>query len=166
MSQIESLTGFLSEHMPPRAMQFFESAIEDARLIYAVKALGLGQRRVGVFRYNAALSWDRFPYRLCPPALVYALLFAWMDAYRNALYDALTLGEPTVDIEFDDEQTGSLSIVIELADEITITPDDGGEIPLSGHRWRLAQPETWTAETGWLYASDQTGAPLGDDDEN
>ncbi|CAI1156553.1 P2 phage tail completion protein R (GpR) [Serratia entomophila] len=166
MSQIESLTTFFEQHMPPRAMQFFESAMQDATLVYSAKALGLGQRRLGVFRYNAALNWDRFPYRLCPPALVYALLFAWMEAHRNKLYDELALGEPTVDIEFDEEETGTLEILIELVDEITVTPDDGGEIPLSGKRWRLAYPETHTATKGYLYGAAENGAPLGGDSED
>ncbi|BEM82132.1 phage tail protein [Serratia marcescens] len=161
MSQIESLTGFLEQYMPTRAMQFFESAMEDATLVYSVKALGLGQRRLGVFRYTARLSWDRFPYRLCPPALVYALVFAWIDASRNNLYDELALGEPAVDIEFDEEKTGTLSITLELADEITITPDEAGEIPLAGKRWRLSYPEIHTATSGYLYAAAENGAPLG-----
>lgn len=161
MSQIESLTAYLEQNMPPRAMQFFNSEINDAHLMHAAKAMGLGQRRIGLFRYNALLSWDRFPYRECPPALVYALFFAWIEQYRNTFYDELELAEPTVDIEFDEEKTGSLAITIELADEITITPDDKGEIPIGDQRWRLETPEIWTATQGYLYAaSEGTGAPI------
>lgn len=162
MSQIESLTGYLEQHMPDRAMQFFESAMEDATLVYSVKALGLGQRRLGVFRYSARLSWDRFPYRQCPPALVYAMVFAWADTSRNHLYDELSLGEPAVDIEFDEEETSSLSITLELADEITITPDEAGEIVMAGKRWRLAYPDVHVATKGYLYAAATNGAPLGE----
>lgn len=160
MSQIESLTAFLDKTMPPRAMQFFASEINDAHLMHAAKALGLGQRRIGIFRYNALLTWDRFPYRECPPALVYALVFAWIEQHRNSLFDELNLAEPVVDIEFDDEKTGSLAITIELADEITITPDEQGEIPINEKLWRLEYPEIWTATQGYLYAASETGAPL------
>ncbi|WP_411705643.1 phage tail protein [Edaphovirga cremea] len=162
MSQIESLTDFLTENMPPRAMHQFVSEIQDATLPPAAKALGLGQRRLGIFRYNAALSWGRFPFRECPPALVYALLYAWIEQYRNPLYDEMRLGAPDVDIEFDDEMTGSLSIVIELADEVTVIEDPEGPIPIGNKRYRLANPDIWTAKRGWMYAAGSTGAPLGD----
>lgn len=145
MSQIEQLTAFFNANMPPRAMQYFESIIDDGRLIYAYKDLGLNQRQLGLFRYNAVLSWDRFPYRLCPPALVYGLVFAWVKDHRNALYDELTLSEPVVDIEFDTDDTGSLMVTIEVADTVSVCMDEAGEIPLAGKRWRLQYPETWIA---------------------
>ncbi|OCJ43450.1 phage tail protein [Serratia sp. 14-2641] len=166
MSQLEHLTAFVQANMPTRAMQFFESAIDDGHLVYSYKDLGLDQRRLGIFRYNAVLSWDRFPYRICPPALVYGLVFAWVKDHRNTFYDELTLAEPTVDIEFDEEETGSLSITIEVADAVTVSVDENGEIPLAGKRWKLKYPDTWTATQGKLFAASENGAPLGGEHEN
>ncbi|MFJ5422265.1 phage tail protein [Pectobacterium parvum] len=160
MSQIESLTAFLSHNLPERVMHQFESALDNAELIPSPKALGLEQRRIGVFRYQAILNWGSFPYRICPPAQVYALVLAWLADSRNALYDELELSPPSVDIEFDEELSSPLEIVVELADSINIRPSETGDIPFGGKRWELADPELWTALSGALYAADASGAPL------
>ncbi|AJJ55773.1 P2 phage tail completion R family protein [Yersinia pseudotuberculosis IP 32953] len=162
MSQIESLTAFLTEYLPERAMQQFESAIDNAELIPAPKALGLDQRRLGIFRYHAVLNWGAFPYRLCAPAEVYALVLAWLDSCRNDIYDELELTAPSVDIEFDEENSSPLEIVVELADSINIRVDEKGRIPLRGQRWSLVNPDIMIATGGWLFAGGAVSAPLSD----
>lgn len=162
MSQIESLTAFLTECLPERAMQQFESAIDNAELITAPKSLGLNQRRLGIFRYHAVLNWGAFPYRICAPAEVYALVLVWLDSHRNDVYDELELAGPTVDIEFDEENTSPLEIVVELADSVNIREDENGNIPLRGKRWSLVNPEIMIATGGRLFAGGAMGAPLSD----
>ncbi|WP_174634676.1 phage tail protein [Yersinia thracica] len=159
MSQIESLTAFLTENLPERAMQQFESAIDSASIITAPKALGLEQRRLGIFRYHAVLNWGAFPYRICAPAEVYALILAWLDSYRNEIYDELELADPAVDIEFDEENSSPLEIVVELADSINIRLDKNGNIPLQGQRWVLASPEIMIATGGRLFSGGPSGTP-------
>lgn len=146
MSQLESLTAFITDHLPPEAMQMFSSSMDDCELVRSGKALGNGQRRIGVLTYSARLSWDNFPFRLCSPGLVYALVIAWMNDYANALRDELKLAEPTVDPEFDDEGSCILDVVIGLADPLIIREQEGGPIPYGGKRWDIVNPEIWVAE--------------------
>ncbi|EOD4100859.1 TPA: phage tail protein [Yersinia enterocolitica] len=159
MSQIESLTAFLTENLPERAMQQFESAIDSASIMTVPKGLGLDQRRLGIFRYHAVLNWGAFPYRICAPAEVYALVLVWLDSYRNEIYDELELAEPTVDIEFDEENSSPLEIVVELADSINIRVDENGSIPFKGQRWSLVNPEIMIATGGRLFSGGPSGEP-------
>lgn len=145
MSQLESLTAFITANLPPEAMQMFESAMDDCEISRNAKALGLGQRRIGILRYNAHLSWDNFPYRRFSPGVVYALVLAWIDEYANELHGQLNLPDPTVDPEFDDEGSCILDIVVALADPIIIKPSNTGAIPFKGERWELVGAEVWTA---------------------
>ena len=40
MSQLESLTAFITANLPPDAMQMFSSSMEDCELVRNAKALG------------------------------------------------------------------------------------------------------------------------------
>lgn len=145
MSQLESLTAFITANLPPEAMQMFESAMEDCEITRSTKALGLEQRRIGVLRYNARLSWDDFPYRRCSLGTVYALVLAWIEEHANELREDLNLPDPTVDPEFVDESSCILGIVVAMADPIIIRPDEAGGVPMKGRRWEVIDPEIWTA---------------------
>ncbi|WP_279050094.1 phage tail protein [Cedecea davisae] len=146
MSQLESLTAFITANLPAEAMQMFESAMDDCEITRSAKGLGLGQRRIGVFRYNGRLSWGNFPYRICSPGVVYALVLAWIEEHANELHSDLNLPDPTVDPEFVDENSCILEIVVALADPIILRPEDAGDIPMKGRRWAIVDPEIWTAE--------------------
>lgn len=146
MSQLESLTAFISDNLPPEAMQMFSSSMDDCELVRNAKGLGNGQRRIGVLTYSARLSWDNFPFRRYSPGLVYALVIAWMNEYANELRDELKLAEPTVDPEFDDEGSCILDVVVGLADPLIIREQEDGPIPYGGKRWEIVNPEIWVAE--------------------
>jgi hypothetical protein len=161
MNQIESLTAFISQNLPDRAQFAFQSVIEDCEILRSAKARGKEQKRIGVMRYNAVLSWDRFPYRECSPGVVYALVLTWLSDHANDLRTEMELPDPTVDPEFDDETACILSVVVSVVDEIVIKPSDTGPIPSKGQRWDLVYPEIWTATDGRLYAAAESGAPLG-----
>jgi hypothetical protein len=145
MSQLESLTAFITENMPGDAMQMFESAMDDCELTRSHKGIGLEQRRMGVLRYNARLCWDNFPFRLYSPGEVYALVLVWIAEHANALHEELNLPDPTVDPEFDDEGSCILEIVVPLADPLIIRVAENGRIPYKGQRWEVVNPEIWTA---------------------
>lgn len=147
MSQLESLTAFITENLPGDAMQMFSSAMEDCELLRSAKALGNNQRRVGVLTYSARLSWDNFPFRKYSPGLIYTLVLAWIDEHANELREELKLSDPTVDPEFDDEGSCILDVVVSLADPLIIREQEDGPIPFKGKRWELVNPEIWVAET-------------------
>ncbi|WP_449547181.1 phage tail protein [Lelliottia amnigena] len=146
MSQLESLTAFITANMPHDAMQMFSSSMDDCELMRSEKALGNDQRRVGVLTYSARLSWDNFPFRKYSPGLIYVLVLAWVNEYANELRDELKLPDPTVDPEFDDEGTCILDVVVGLADPLIIRQVENGPIPFKGKAWDLVNPEIWVAE--------------------
>ncbi|EGU4628097.1 phage tail protein, partial [Salmonella enterica] len=47
-TQIQSLTAFFQENVPPRAMQTFDSVLDEMKFIPAAKDYGLGQYRQAV----------------------------------------------------------------------------------------------------------------------
>lgn len=146
MTQLESLTDFITANMPPRAMTQFQSSMDDCELTPAPKAMGLEQKRIGYMRYSAVLSWDDYPYRACSPVQLYALVLAWIADHSNDLYDELKLTPPTVDPEFIDEQTAMVQIAVPVADPIILRVSEKGAIPQAGKRWDVVYAEIWTAE--------------------
>ncbi|QHM72962.1 phage tail protein [Mixta intestinalis] len=152
MSQLESLTAFITANLPRDAMQMFSSSMDDCELLRSARALGNNQRRIGVLKYSAHLSWDNFPFRKYSPGLIYALVLAWVDEHANELRDELKLPDPTVDPEFDDEGSCILEVVVPLADPLIIKPNDGGSIPFRGQTWEIVNPEIWTAEEAEFIA--------------
>ncbi|BEB31082.1 hypothetical protein VEE44_28860 [Escherichia coli] len=47
-TQIQSLTTFFKDNVPPRAMQSFDSVLDEMKFIPAAKDYGLGQYRQAV----------------------------------------------------------------------------------------------------------------------
>ncbi|RAU35924.1 phage tail protein [Enterobacter sp. RIT418] len=155
MSQLESLTAFITANLPRDAMQMFSSSMDDCELVRSAKAMGNNQRRIGVLTYSARLSWDNFPFRKYSPGLIYALVLAWVDEHANELRDELKLADPTVDPEFDDEGTCILDVVVGLADPVIIREVAGGPIPFRDKSWDIVNPEIWVAEEAEIIV--QTG---------
>lgn len=163
-TQLENLTAFFQQNVPPRAMKAFNSVLDEMEFIPAARDLGLGQYRQAVIRYDAVLSWERFPYRLCPPQLLMALLAAWLDEADRELLDdiGVTEADPQWDVSVEDEETATVVLTVPMAEELVIKPDVNGAIPWRGERWSLVNAEIWTAITANIYGVDETGAPIGD----
>lgn len=164
-TQLDSLAAFFRANVPPRAQQGFSSLMDEMRVVPAAKDMGQGQYRQAVIRYSALLSWERFPYRLCPPQLLVALMEAWLDDYGSEVMDELgiTDAEPDWDISVEDEETATVVLTIPLVEELVIKQDDNGAIPWRGKRWSLAEPEVLTAFSAAIYGNDSAAAPVGDD---
>lgn len=163
-TQLENLTAFFRANVPPRAMTSFNSVVDEMGLVLAAKDYGLGQYRQAVIRYDAVLSWERFPYRLCPPQLLMSLMAAWLDEADRDLLDEIgvTEADPSWDVSVDDEETATVVLSIPMAEELVIRQDNGGAIPWRGERWSLVNPEVWTALAATVYGVDSTGAPVGE----
>lgn len=116
-----------------------------------------------MIRYDAVISWQRFPYRLCPPQLLMSLLAAWLDEADRELLDevGLTEAEPDWDVSVEDEETATIVLTVPMAEELVIREDENGAIPWQGKRWSLVNPEVWIAITANIYGVDETGAPVG-----
>ncbi|MFV7361054.1 phage tail protein [Citrobacter portucalensis] len=163
-TQLDSLTAFFRANVPPRAQQGFSSLMDEMRVVPAAKDLGQGQYRQAVIRYSALLSWERFPYRLCAPQLLVALMEAWLDDYGSEVMDELgiTDAEPDWDISVEDEETATVVLTMPLVEELVIKQDGNGAIPWRGERWSLAEPEVWTAFSAAIYGTDSAAAPVGE----
>ena len=162
-TQLENLTAFFQANVPPRAMQSFDSVLDEMEFIPAARDLGLGQYRQAVIRYDAVLSWARFPYRLCPPQLLMSLLAAWLDEADRELLDEIgvTEADPQWDVSVEDEETATVVLSVPMAEELVIKQDENGAIPWRGERLSLVNPEIWTAIHASVYGVDETGAPIG-----
>jgi hypothetical protein len=162
-TQLENLTAFFQANVPPRAMQSFDSVLDEMEFIPAARDLGLGQYRQAVIRYDAVLSWTRFPYRLCPPQLLMSLLAAWLDEADRELLDEIGVTEADLqwDVSVEDEETATVVLSVPMAEELVIKQDENGAIPWRGERWSLVNPEIWTAIHASVYGVDEAGAPIG-----
>ncbi|EHN8808824.1 phage tail protein [Enterobacter hormaechei] len=163
-TQLENLTAFFTSNVPARAMKAFGSVVDEMEFVPAAKDLGLGQYRQAVIRYDAVLSWERFPYRLCPPQLLMSLMAAWLDEADRELLDEIgvTEADPQWDVSVADEETADIVLTVPMAEELVIREDEKGLIPWQGKRWSLVEPEIWTALTATIYGVDESGAPVGD----
>lgn len=155
-SQLESLTSFIKSEMPQRAMQSFTSEMTGMKTIPAARDMGLGQVQL-VIRYDAELIWERFPYRECDPRLLMALLEVWqaIDTQDRDLFGqvGITNADPDWDIELIDEEAAIVSVTVPMAERLIIVPDENGQIPYQGGRYRLADPEIWTALSAMIYTA-------------
>lgn len=163
-TQLQSLTAFFRENVPGRAQLSFDSVIDDMQVLPAAKDYGQGQCRMAVIRYNALLSWERFPYRVCAPQLLFALLEAWLDDHSDPVMDevGITDADPDWDVSVESEETATIVLTMPLLEELVVVEDEKGEIPWQGTRWRLVEPEVWTALSGAVYGNDDAGAPVGE----
>lgn len=156
-SQLESLTSFINSEMPPRAMQSFSSEMTGLKTIPAARDMGLGQVQLSVIRYDTELIWERFPYRECDPRLLMALLEVWqaIDTQDRDLFGqvGITNADPDWDIELIDEEAAIVSVTVPMAERLIIVPDENGQIPYQGGRYRLADPEIWTALSAMIYTA-------------
>ncbi|MBS0851261.1 phage tail protein [Enterobacter sp. JGM127] len=163
-TQLENLTAFFKDNVPERAMRSFTSVLDEMEFVPAAKDLGLGQYRQAVIRYDAVLSWERFPYRLFPPQLLMSLMAAWMDEAERQLLDdiGVTEADPQWDVSVADEETADIVLTVPMAEELVIREDEKGLIPWNGKRWSLVDAEIWTALTATIHGVDEAGAPVGD----
>lgn len=148
MSQLKELTDFILTNMPPRAMQGFDSQMDEVVFIPAQRDNGLGQYRLAIIRYNAVLTWERYPYREHDPKILMALFMSWLTQDERGLLEEAGLDSelPEFDIETIDKETAIMVVTLPMAEELNLVPDAKGEIPFDGQRWRLAEPDIWTAE--------------------
>jgi len=164
MSQLSELTAFMVEQLPTR-VQAFDSWMDNQKLTPALKNIGKGQRRIGVTTYDGVLEWEKYPYRELDPAVLFALVLAWLMNGANEARSDLNLADPDIEIELYDEESALLTITIPLVDEIVIRPDDNGDIPLDGQVWGVVDPIYDMADEAVIFGADATGAPVSDGDD-
>lgn len=163
MSKLDDLTKFVSTHLPPRVMQGFDSFMDEVSFIPARRDLGEDQYQLAVMKFDAVLSWERWPYRVCDPRNLCALLLVWQEGQDDVPYmDAgLDMELPKLDVDVRDQDSAIVVVSLQLAESLAIVADDTGIIPFEGRRWRLTHPEIWQATSGHLFGADADGAEIG-----
>lgn len=161
-SRLDSLTAFFTDNLPERAMMAFTSEMDDLQVIPAQKNLGLNQYRLSILKYDAIFTWERFPYRICDPRLLFALLTAWSDEETQNLMSQVGISEsePDWDISLDTQEYATVALTVPLAEELCIVQDESGVIPFDGKRWSLVDPQVWTATGGTVFGAGMAGAPV------
>lgn len=90
------------------------------------------------------------------PRLLMALLEVWLaaDEEKRELFGlvGITNADPDWDIELIDEETAIVAVTVPMAEALIIVPDEAGNIPYQGGRYRLANAEIWTALSALVYA--------------
>ncbi|MCW6024054.1 phage tail protein [Serratia marcescens] len=164
MSQLSELTDFVDNCLPAR-VKISASWMDNQKLIPAMKNIGKGQRRISITTYDGVLEWDKLPYRVFDPAILHALVAAWLEEGANELRSDLNLSEPDIEIEPYDEETALITITVPLVDEVFIVPDENGIIPLAGQKWSVVNATYDYAEEAVIFGADATGAPVKDGDD-
>lgn len=148
MSQLDDLTRFLRKHMPKRVMTDFDSQMDSIEFIPAQRDMGMGQYRLSVMKYEAVLTWERYPYREHDPQIMMALVLVWREAAERGLFEEVGIDDqmPDIDIDLIDDGCAIVVVTLPMVEAITLVEDEKGEIPFDGQLWRLDAPAIWTAE--------------------
>ncbi|WP_413740829.1 phage tail protein [Sodalis sp. RH18] len=163
MSQLTELTTFLKTHLPERVKEF-DSYMDEIRLVMGRKDgdRNREQTRIGLTTYDGVVMWDKWPYRVCDPAHLYALVLIWRDEHAADVMDDTGVADPDLDVEVVDEESAIINITIPMAEEILIQPDPDGTIPYAGRMWQIATPLIDIAEGALITGADGTPAEVDD----
>lgn len=167
-SQLDQLTDFVQKNLPDWACKnrsvMFKAFVDNQTILTANRDLGLGLQ-IGITKYEAVLSWERFPYRKLDPQLVFALVRVWLEEHSDPIRDQLELrNEPDMDVAMLDEDNAIFAIAVEVAESLSLVEDPKGIIPYRGRRWSIDAVPVWTAEQAVLYVNDEPGVPISGDD--
>lgn len=148
MSLIHELTTFLKENLPTpifRGQKFssFMDNLEIDRCFSLITASPVRQLRCAKLKYDAVITFDEFPYRTYHPALVFALVMAWLES-KNSNDERFDGINPDIDVSENDEQTAYLMISVPLFEEITLIENENGSIPHNGRRYQLGATDIWS----------------------
>ncbi|MBQ4797354.1 phage tail protein, partial [Pectobacterium versatile] len=64
----------------------FDSFMDEVSFIPARRDLGEDQYQLAVMKFDAVLSWERWPYRVCDPRNLCALLLVWQEGQDDVPY--------------------------------------------------------------------------------
>ena len=147
MSLITELTKFLKDNLPGavyRGQKFtsFMDNLEIDRVFKLVTKQPRTQLLCAKLKYDAVITFDEFPYRICDPCLVFALVMCWLENKNrdDAQFDNVN---PDIDVSENDEHTAYLMIAVPLSEDITLIEDESGSIPYKDKRYRLGNASVW-----------------------
>ena len=147
MSLITDLTKFLKDNLPGavyRGQKFgsFMDNLEIDRVFKLVTKQPSEQLLCAKLKYDAVITFDEFPYRVCNPCLVFALVMCWLES-KNSDDEQFNSVNPAIDVSENDEQTAYLMISVPLFENITLIEHENGAIPYKGKRYKLGETSIW-----------------------
>ncbi|HCM1923103.1 TPA: phage tail protein [Salmonella enterica subsp. salamae serovar 16:m,t:e,n,x] len=143
-TQLNALTDYLAAKLPPKVAATLDSWMENATLIYAPRDMGL-YSEMAQLQFDAVLSFENYPFRIYPPALLFCLVTGWL-ADCDTRRDDLELSDPALIISESTEDTADVEITVRFSCPLCVREDVQGVIEWQGRRWTLTEPEIWTAE--------------------
>ncbi|EEW1275683.1 phage tail protein [Escherichia coli] len=143
-TQLNALTEYLISKLPPKVSACLDSWMENAALIYAPRDMGL-YSEIAQLQFDAVLSFENYPFRVYPPALLFCLITGWL-ADCDTRRDELELPDPSLVIAESAEEIADVEITIKFSCPLCVREDAQGAIEWDGRRWSLSEPEIWTAE--------------------
>ncbi|WP_237387923.1 phage tail protein [Xenorhabdus sp. Sc-CR9] len=162
MNRLQQLTTFLRENLPENLGKTeFTSETGKIRFIQAQRDLGLGQYQMFIQKYDAVMTWGRFPYKDYDPRYIPLLIDVWLTEQNDESGNPNQGQErPTMTMKVN-EETAIVVVSLSLSESVVMREDKNGIVPFDGKRWRLASPEIWVAENSVVYGMDESGTPIG-----
>ena len=118
----------------------------DMGPVYLPDAAGLSaprrQLEIGVWKYEAVINLERYPYD--GPTLL-SLVLAWL-AQHDAERAAQGLEDPKVTVTLNEADTADVEIDIYFEEPLAVVEDAAGPIAFEGLRWSLAPTVITPAE--------------------
>lgn len=119
-----------------------DSWAENINVMPSGKNRGNGSVKICNTEYTAIFSLENYSK---DAALVIAILSAWLfenDNNRNA--DGL--GNPSVEVDIEDDNSAEITIEIKFKEDITLVEDANGSINLGGTKYSVAEAEITVVE--------------------
>lgn len=159
MTLLDSLTEFVKSNMPKRAMEGFDSLMDEVRFEPAARDLGAGQYRLSIMQYTVTLEWARFPFRVYDPQIAMALVQVWYMTEGAKAMDNINMDWelPEIDVELREDETAVVLITGSLSEPMDLLEDPDGPIPFDGRRWSLAKSSVWVAEQLTMFVGNGDG---------
>lgn len=115
------------------ATEQFDYWMENGTAEYSTKRQGKGLVLCR-FQYDAVFSVERYTKNA---DLFLVFISVWLMEHDSGRED-LNLAMPDVDVTPLDDHTVDVEVKIIFSEDITVLPDDDGEILYSGGRWKVA----------------------------
>jgi len=155
---LHALTEAVSAALPQKCRADLESWMENGSLQICPIDMGLGVN-VARLQYDALFLIERLPFRVVDPAIILAVVAAWLQDYDTDR-EMMNLPDPSYAVVQNDDNTADLEISIQFSEPLRLVPDEAGPVPYQGQRYRVASYEIWIAEHGTLAVGNLPPAPL------
>lgn len=160
---LAELTAAIRAVLPHKCRPHLDSWMENGTISLQPRDMGTGVN-VGQLQYDAVFSIEALPFRAYDPAIVLAVVAAWLQD-NDDIREQLELGDPQYVVTPNDDDTADLEITVTFSEPLRLVPDDNGPVNYGGKRWSVQQYDIFVAESGTITAGSLPPGPLNGGDE-